>query len=305
MLCVDTPVQSKSIPSSLPLACAQAKPNAKNKKPEFADGTIYTIAVMNRKAGLLLFALCFFQITAARGDSVKDAVEQKYKKHVLAVRFPLTGRTQKFDSSGQPASLPGKGQWVSYGGIYVEKVDVSKDTLRLEGPRVAVTGQDKDGKPVFMKLEKSLKFELHLDQPLQSMEDAQAMLGRVFYLDLSEAAEHIKPEIRRYESVAKGPIHQVDKDSLKDGIKAPTAIHTPEPGYSEEASRAKLQGVVYLSIIVDETGNVSRVRLERPLGRGLDDNAMQAVKTWRFNPARFEGQPVAVEMKIEVSFNLY
>jgi TonB family protein len=260
---------------------------------------------MNRKAGLLLFALCLFQIAAARGDSVKDALEQKYKKQVLAVRVPLTGRTQKFDSSGQPVKVPNKGQWVTYGGIYIEKMDVSRDTLRLEGPRVAVTGQNKDGKPVFMKLEKSLKFELHLDQPLQSMEDAQAMLGRVFYLDLSEAAEHIKPEIRRYDSVAKGPIHQVDKDGVKDGVKAPKATYTPEPEFSEEARRAKFQGVVYLSIIVDETGNVSRVRLERPLGRGLDDNAMQGVKTWRFNPARLEGQPVAVEMKIEVAFNLY
>lgn len=258
---------------------------------------------MNRKAVISLLALFLIQIAYA--DSVKDALEQKYKKHVLAVRLPLTGRTQKFDSSGQPASLPRRGQWVAYGGIYIEKMDVSRDTLRLEGPRVAVTGQDKDGKPVFMKLEKSLKFELHLDQPLQSMEDAQAMLERVFYLDLSEAAEHIKPEIRRYDSVAKGPIHRVDKDDVKDGVKAPKAIYTPEPAFSEEARRAKFQGVVYLSIIVDETGNVSRVRLERPLGRGLDDNAMQGVKTWRFNPARLEGQPVAVEMKIEVAFNLY
>jgi len=184
-------------------------------------------------------------------------------------------------------------------------MDVSRDTLRLEGPRAAVTGQNKDGKPVFMKLEKSLKFELHLDQPLQSMEDAQAMLGRVFYLDLPEAAEHIKPEIRRYDSVAKGPIHQVDKDGVKDGVKPPTPTYTPEPEFSEEARRAKFQGVVILSIIVDETGNVSQVRLERPLGKGLDDNAMQGVKTWRFNPARLEGQPVAVEMRIEVAFNLY
>jgi len=38
---------------------------------------------------------------------------------------------------------------------------------------------------------------------------------------------------------------------------------------------------------------------------GLDDNAMQRVKTWRFDPARLNGEPVAVEMNIEVSFNLY
>jgi TonB family protein len=260
---------------------------------------------MDRKAVFLLLALLLSHAVTAHADSVKDALDQKYKKHVFAVRFPFTGSTEKFDSSGQPVKVPNKGQWVTYGGIYIEKINVAKDTLRLEGPRVAVTGQTKDGTPVLLKLEKSLKFEIHLDQPLQSMEDAQAMLGHIFYLDPAEAEKHIKPEIRRYDSVAKGSIHRVDGDTVKDGVKAPKPTYTPEPEFSEEARRAKFQGVVYLSIIVDEAGNVSRVRLERPLGRGLDDNAMQGVKTWRFNPATLEGQQVAVEMKIEVAFNLY
>ncbi|HZI56704.1 MAG TPA: energy transducer TonB [Verrucomicrobiae bacterium] len=265
---------------------------------------------MLRKALFLFPALFFFNLFIAHADAVKDALDQKYKKHVLAVRIPFTGGTEKFDSSGQPLKVPNKGQWVTYGGIYIEKINISKDTLRLEGPRVADSGQKKDGKPVFIKLEKSLKFELHLDQPLQSMDDAQAMLGHIFYLDPAEAEKHIKPEIRRYESVAKGPIHHVGeamKDGVKasNGVKAPNPTYTPEPDFSEEARRAKFQGVVILSIIVDETGNVSQVKLERPLGRGLDDNAMQRVKTWRFDPARLNGEPVAVEMKIEVSFNLY
>jgi len=260
---------------------------------------------MLRKALFLFPALFFFNLAIAHADSVKDALDQKYKKHVLAVRIPFTGSTEKFDSSGQPVKVPNKGQWVTYGGIYIEKINIAKDTLRLEGPRVAVTGQTKDGKPVLLKLEKSLKFEIHLDQPLQSMEDVQAMLEHIFYLDPAEAEQHIKPEIRRYDSVAKGSIHKVDKDGVKDGVKPPKPTYTPEPEFSEEARRAKFQGVVILSIIVDEAGNVSQVRLERPLGKGLDDNAMQRVRTWRFDPARLEGQPVAVEMKIEVAFNLY
>jgi TonB family protein len=38
---------------------------------------------------------------------------------------------------------------------------------------------------------------------------------------------------------------------------------------------------------------------------GLDENAMERLKTWRFKPGTYNGQPVAVEMNIEVSFNLY
>jgi protein TonB len=50
---------------------------------------------------------------------------------------------------------------------------------------------------------------------------------------------------------------------------------------------------------------VTRVRLDRALGDGLDENAMEGVKNWRFIPATRNGQPVAVAMNVEVAFNLY
>ena len=60
-----------------------------------------------------------------------------------------------------------------------------------------------------------------------------------------------------------------------------------------------------LNIVIDKAGKIARIRLERALDMGLDENAMEGVKRWRFNPATRNGQPVAVEMNIEVSFNLY
>jgi TonB family protein len=89
------------------------------------------------------------------------------------------------------------------------------------------------------------------------------------------------------------------------GVVPPKATYTPEPEFSKEAQKAKFQGTVILSIVVDKAGNVSRIRLERALGMGLDENAMEEMKTWRFNPATRKGQPVALEMNIEISFNLY
>jgi hypothetical protein len=186
---------------------------------------------MLRKALFLFSALFLFNFAIAHADSVKDALDQKYKKQVLALRFPLTGRTQKFGSSGQPVKVPNNGQWVTYGGIYIDKINVAKDTLRLDGLRVAVTGQKKEGRPVFVKLEKSLKFEFHLDQPLQSVEDAQAMLGRVFYLDPSEAAEHIKPEIQRYESVAKARSTMSIKMTSRTASRLPTPNTRPSRNF--------------------------------------------------------------------------
>jgi len=89
------------------------------------------------------------------------------------------------------------------------------------------------------------------------------------------------------------------------GVSAPKAVFTPDPEYSEEARKAKFQGVVVLWVVIGPDGHTHEVRVARPLGMGLDEKAMEAVRTWRFEPARMGGQAVAVAMNVEVSFRLY
>jgi periplasmic protein TonB len=90
-----------------------------------------------------------------------------------------------------------------------------------------------------------------------------------------------------------------------DGVSPPRPIYTPEPEFSEEARKAKYQGVVVLNIIVGVDGRVHNQRVIRSLGMGLDEKALEGVKTWKFDPSKKDGRPVAVEMNIEVAFNLY
>ena len=90
-----------------------------------------------------------------------------------------------------------------------------------------------------------------------------------------------------------------------DGVSAPRPIFTPEPEFSEEARKAKYQGVVVLKIIVGTDGRVHNPSVVRSLGMGLDEKAIEGVKTWKFDPSKKDGRAVAVEMNIEVAFNLY
>jgi protein TonB len=90
-----------------------------------------------------------------------------------------------------------------------------------------------------------------------------------------------------------------------EGVSAPRDIYTPDPEFSEEARKAKYQGVVVLSIIVGTDGRVHNPRVVRALGMGLDEKAIEGVKTWKFDPSKKDGRAVAVEMNIEVAFNLY
>ncbi|HKV95152.1 MAG TPA: energy transducer TonB [Candidatus Angelobacter sp.] len=192
------------------------------------------------------------------------------------------------------------GDWLLYGGIFVRDLSLSPKMLRLEGPRVAPAPTQGNAKPSSIPLGRNIKVEISLDSPLNSLDEAQALLDRVFFLN-GDSREHAKPELRRVDdSTATGPIYQVGQD----GIKPPRATYTPEPEFSEEARRAKFQGTVIMHIVIDKTGQITRIRLERPLGKGLDENAMERIKIWRFNPGIRNGQPVAVEMNIEVSFNL-
>ena len=89
------------------------------------------------------------------------------------------------------------------------------------------------------------------------------------------------------------------------GVSAPKAIFSPDPEYSEEARKAKYQGVCVLWLVVGPDGRPRDVRVARTLGLGLDEKAIEAVRTWRFEPAVKDGRPVAVQINVEVTFRLY
>jgi TonB family protein len=88
-------------------------------------------------------------------------------------------------------------------------------------------------------------------------------------------------------------------------VSAPVCLFCPDPEYSEEARKAKYQGVVVLWAIVDEEGRTREIRVQKSLGLGLDEEAIRAVQNWRFRPAERFGKSVPVYMAIEVNFRLY
>ena len=89
------------------------------------------------------------------------------------------------------------------------------------------------------------------------------------------------------------------------GVSAPQVIYAPDPEFSDEARRAKYQGICVVALIVDAQGNPQNVHIVRPLGMGLDEKAVEAVKQYKFKPAMFQGHPVPVEVNVEVNFRIY
>jgi periplasmic protein TonB len=89
-----------------------------------------------------------------------------------------------------------------------------------------------------------------------------------------------------------------------NGVSKPELIHKVEPEYSEEARKAKFQGVVVLYVVVDQNGNAVAPRVVKGLGLGLDEKALEAVIQWKFKPGYKDGRPVAVAATVEVNFRL-
>jgi len=122
-------------------------------------------------------------------------------------------------------------------------------------------------------------------------------------------------------SMQQGQVYRVGGD-----VSAPIPTYKPEPTYTEAARRAKLQGTVVLSFEVDAQGNVSNVNVAKSLAldarltvrpeysdpavvkslaAGLDEKAVQTVKTWKFRPALRDGVPVAVRVGVDINFRTF
>ncbi|HZC25242.1 MAG TPA: energy transducer TonB [Candidatus Binatia bacterium] len=85
----------------------------------------------------------------------------------------------------------------------------------------------------------------------------------------------------------------------------PQPIFSPEPSFSDEARKAKAQGIVTLVLIVGRDGLPYDIRVNQRLGMGLDEKALEAVRRRRFRPATLNGQAVATRIAVEVNFRLY
>jgi TonB family protein len=88
------------------------------------------------------------------------------------------------------------------------------------------------------------------------------------------------------------------------GVSAPVLLYRKEPEYTEEARRARYSGTVQLYVEIDPSGTPTNIRVLQGPGLGLDERAIEAVRTWKFKPGYKDGNPVTVGANISVSFRL-
>ena len=97
-----------------------------------------------------------------------------------------------------------------------------------------------------------------------------------------------------------GEVYQIGK-----GVTSPVLIKEVKPNYTEGAMRRRVQGVVEMGVVVLEDGTVADdVKVTRSLDDELDQQAITAVKQWRFRAGTKDGQAVRVQVAVEMTFTL-
>ncbi len=135
--------------------------------------------------------------------------------------------------------------------------------------------------------------------------------GRTYSLSSGSGPMPLKPQVIHLtgrkdpnaDTGAAAAIPQVFEKG-EPGITMPRVVRDAKPQYTREALDARIKGTVVLSCVVDPGGNVTDIRIVQPLDPGLDDQAIEALRRWRFMPGLKDGKPVPVRVTMEMTFTL-
>lgn len=85
-------------------------------------------------------------------------------------------------------------------------------------------------------------------------------------------------------------------------LEPPVAVRTVTPEYPAVLKRDGVNGIVVVRCTVDEQGNVASIEVQKSTNAEFDKPALEAVKKWKFKPAKVDGSPVAKKVSIPIKF---
>lgn len=89
-----------------------------------------------------------------------------------------------------------------------------------------------------------------------------------------------------------------------EGLEPPVPVRTVSPVFPSDMRRDGISGIVMVSILIDEKGNVQEPKVEKTSNDAFSAPALDALKKWKFKPAKKAGEPVALRVSIPIKFNV-
>jgi TonB family protein len=276
-------------------------------------------------AAISLLSLPSFA-AAGSGDLETD-LNARYAGKVLTQRRFLSGQRLKYRSDGTVESAEKIGPWTVDAEIRVEHIALHDSLIEIKGRRLVLLRLGKAGTTFIDYLDQPetrkrlgeetweelrAKYQVIVDIDLPGSDDGavKAALAKVFLTDKEKLSDFV-PDYWRdavrtlVEGNTSVATPTAEAYRVGGGVSAPRLKKSPPPRYSEAARDLRYQGTVVLWVLLDETGAIKELKLQRVLGAGLDDQAVLTVRQWSFAPAMKDGKPVSVQINIEVNFHLY
>jgi TonB family protein len=268
-------------------------------------------------------------IFAMAQTSVEDQLRQKYVGSDRMLRHFYLADTLKFDESGNPLNAETTGSWTLFGAVVIDKLTLSSKKLELQGQREIVTIDDSTK----TMRRRNWKGRVWIQIPVAFRADAsgnqlQSALDKVFVTPGEEMVRAL-PDYwqgymaRLFDKQLNGPpcqdsnlrVPQGDSGSNRTdaseglspkssvGIAEGHLIHRVEPNYLRIAREAGVQGEIKLRALISKSGDVTQLCINKAIGAGMDDEAVNTARQWKYSPYLLNGEPVEIKTSIDFRFH--
>jgi TonB family protein len=286
-----------------------------------------------------LVALTLFPIAKeAHATDAERQLRDQYRDKMLVLRGFHSGDQLHYDSSGVPIGAPSSGDWTTDGFVSVKEIRSAQHHLLIDARRLLVIEPDEKGFALADEKDnekRKLQIDVDLDLNRANADQAAAALSKIFLTAQDSLADLVPdywvPCVRDAAAGADATFsftsellatpgattparRQIEdrdgpncrkKTGTRKGVHPVIIPPMVSAEFSEHARKAGIQGTVMLKFVVSEEGLPVNIRVIKPLGYGLDWNAVSAVKQWRFKPVEVDERPIAMELATEVDFRRY
>ncbi len=248
-------------------------------------------------------------------DGIQDQLNSEYKNKTFLLRNFYAGSDLTYNQSGNLRTVTNEGPW-TLAEVRIKGVKLSDRSLEISGERLGVFYEGGE-----MKMLKTDGIKLHVlgfDQATATRDAVTAVMQKIFLDPAQEKMGDLVPDFWKpyfAKSDSHAPLNStvpspkaqpvpVAPGTLEHhSVKPPRVIQAPDPAYTPEATEHGIKGVSVLTLVVDASGNPTDIAIVRPIGMGLDEQAVAAVSTWRFQPATRDDTPVSVKINVETTFH--
>jgi TonB family protein len=288
-------------------------------------------------AALFIAGLTISSFSSAQdATSLQKLLGTKLKGTILSLRTPAPNASLTFDSNGHPTHKLRHGLASADRDLLIKEVHVTDKSVQLKGERVYYQWDSKNKRLQGMTQQNTVLILLNLSKPNVTEADIAPALNEIFLTGRERDEGVCRPEENAVFSElyanrkvkTRSEQEQIDeknappvqsKSELQticlqngqrgyrtvNGVNPAKAVVAGDPSYTETARRQKVEGTVIYAVRIDQYGLPTDALLVQPLEPTLNMAGIEALRSWRFQPATFQGERVAVVVMVEINFGLH